>query len=247
MLATILRELPAASAEPVAMREAFVDYRRLALSAFLVQLAIWIDKVLTLAVRGAQAASELSTVAALAWFVVIPAFTWIYLQIETAFYRAFRRYYGAIEKGAALADLEAAAAGVRAETARLMRVAMTIQAAAFVLAGLGAPLVVDALGLPPGSTLAVRLAIAAASLQVVSLLGVLLLYYLDLQREALAASCVQLGSIAISTAIALSVDAPPALGAAIGSVAPAIVSLSLVWRAVGSLVPDTFQSQPYVR
>ncbi|MCW5802541.1 MAG: exopolysaccharide Pel transporter PelG [Deltaproteobacteria bacterium] len=247
MLVRIFRDLPATSPEPVALRAAFVKYRLLAASAFLVQLAIWIDKLCTWLVRGTVEASHLATAGALAWFVVIPAFTWIYLQIETSFYRAFRRYYGRIEKGAALADLQAAAAAVRAETVRLVRGAVTIQLVALVLAGFAAPLVVDALGLPPGTTLAVRLSLAAASLQVLTLLGLLLLYYLDLQHEALAVAGVQLGMLTLSTTLILLLGLPPALGATLGSFVPAIVSLSLVVRAVGNLVPDTFQSQPFGR
>ncbi|MGE5187214.1 MAG: hypothetical protein ACM31C_34435, partial [Acidobacteriota bacterium] len=82
---------------------------------------------------------------------------------------------------------------------------------------------------------------------ILGLLGLLLLYYLDLRREALAAAIVQVSAIAIATLIALGVGASPALGAALGSIPPALLALGFVARAVRHLVPDTFQSQPYRR
>jgi uncharacterized membrane protein len=249
MLMRILRDLPAQESPtpPRALRGAFRDYRLLALSALLVQLAFWIDKVCTWLVGEARAASALASASALAWFAVIPAFTWIYLQVETSFYRGFRRYFGGIESGARLEDLEASAEKVRAEAMRLMRSAAMIQLVAFVLAGLAAPHVTAALGMPPGATLSVRLALVAASFQVLALLGLLLLYYLDKRREALIAAIAQLVAIGVTTLVVLALGAPPALGAALGSITPGLLALWFVRRAVNGLVPDTFQSQPYGR
>jgi uncharacterized membrane protein len=249
MLFRIFHDLPATESQPArgALRDAFRNYRVLATSALLVQLAIWADKICTWAIRDARAASDLASACALAWFAVIPAFTWIYLHVETSFYRVFRRYYGGIETGASLADLEASAAALRTEASRLMRGAATIQLAALALASLAAPAVVDTLGLDRDATLSVRLALVAASFEILALLGLLLLYYFDLRREALAAAAFQLVAIVVATTVALVAGAPAALGAAVGSIAPAIVSLAFVRRAVANLVPDTFQSQPYAR
>ncbi len=246
MLFRIFHDLPAEAPTPRgALREAFKNYRVLAMSALLVQLAVWADKICTWLVRDARAASDLAAACALAWFAVIPAFTWTYLRVETSFYKVFRRYYGGIETGASLADLEASAAAVRAEAARLMRGAGTIQLVALALAALAAPAVVGRLGLH--EALSVRLALVAASFEILALLGLLLLYYFDLRREALAAAGFQLFAIVLATTVVLVSGAPPALGAAIGSIAPAIVALWFVRRAVANLVPDTFQSQPYAR
>jgi uncharacterized membrane protein len=249
MLLRILRDLPAqeSAAPPGALRDAFKDYRVLALSALFVQLAVWIDKLCTWLLRDAAAASSLAIASALAWFAVIPAFAWIYLQVETAFYREFRGYFGGIESGAPLDKLEDSARRVRAEASRLIRGAVTIQLVAFVLAALAAPHVVSALGLPGDAVLSLRLALVSASFQILALLGLLLLYYLDLRRDALVAATVELLAIAGATAIALVLGAPPALGAAIGSIAPGIAALWFVRRAVRNLIPETFQTQPYGR
>lgn len=247
MLVRILRDLPSqeSPAPPGALRAAFREYRLLAASALLVYAAVWIDKVLTWALDGAALARTLASASALAWFAVIPAFAWIYIQVETAFYRMFRRYYGGIESGAGLDDLEESAQGVRREATRLVRGAFVIQLVVLVLAELAAPHIVGALGLAADATVALRLSLVAASLQVLTLLGLLLLYYLDLRREACIVAAAELVAIAGATVIARWFGAPLALGAALGSLVPAVLALWTVRRVVTSLVPDTFQSQPY--
>jgi uncharacterized membrane protein len=249
MLMRILRDLPAqeSASPPGALRTAFRDYRVLAASALFVHLAVWIDKICTWLLRDSDAASALASASALAWFSVIPAFAWIYVQVETSFFRVFRRYYGGLETGAVLADLQDGAEKIRNEASRLMRGAATIQVIGLALAALAAPQLVALVGLPAEAVLLVRLSLVAASFQILGLLGLLLLYYLDLRREALIAAMLQLIGIGVASTIALELDASPAVGAAVGSIVPAIASLALVRRALSNLVPDTFQSQPYQR
>ncbi len=247
MLLQILRSLPSEESEVPrgALRGAFREYKLLAISAIAVQAAVWIDKVIVWALQGSHHVSALSSATALAWFAVIPAFAWIYLQVETSFYRVFRHYYRGIETGAALAALEASAKAVRGEAARLVRGAVMVQLVVTVLAILAAPHLIAALELPASTTLALRLSLGAASFQVLTLLGLLLLYYLDLRREAVQVAILEVLSIGIATAVAVALDAPAALGAALGSIAPAAWALYVVRRAVSHLVPDTFQSQPF--
>jgi uncharacterized membrane protein len=80
---------------------------------------------------------------------------------------------------------------------------------------------------------------------VLTLLGMLLLYYLDLRREACIVAVCELLSIAACTSLAGLIGAPAAAGAAVGALVPAVVALLTIRRVVSSLVPDTFQSQPY--
>lgn len=249
MLVRILGDLPGDESPeaPGALRAAFREYRVLAASALFVQLAVWIDKICTWLVRDARQASALASASALAWFAVIPAFAWVYVHVETSFYKVFRRYYGGIDRGASLAELEQSAADVRFEAARLIRGAVAIQAIAFAVAAFGARYIVEALGLPATAVELVRFALIAASFQILGLLGLLLLYYLDLRREALIAAVVQLAAIAGATLVALAAGASPAVGAALGSIPSALLALAFVRRAVAHLVPETFQSQPYGR
>ena len=247
MLLQILRSLPGGeSAVPAgALRGALREYRLLAISAVAVQAAVWIDKVVVWLTRGGEQASMLASATALAWFTVVPAFAWIYVQVETAFYTVFRRYYRGIESGAALAELEASAAEVRSEAGRLVRGAALVQLVVTSLALIGAPRLIHALELPDSTILAFRLSLVGASFQVLTLLGLLLLYYLDLRREAVRVAVIEVVSIGIATLIASALDAPAALGAAIGSIVPAVYALAIVRRSVSQLVVDTFQSQPY--
>jgi uncharacterized membrane protein len=247
MLVRILRDLPAHES-PVprgALAGAFHEYRLLATAALLVHAAVWVDKVCTWLIRGPQPARTLASASALAWFAVIPASAWIYIQVETSFYRMFRRYYGGIESGAGLDALEASARAVRAEAARLVRGAIVIQLVVLVLAMLAAPRIVMALGLAPDATVALRWSLVAASLQLLTLLALLLLYYLDLRREAVVIAVTEFAAITLATMAALAIGAPPALGAALGSIVPALQALWTLRRVLTTLVPDTFQSQPY--
>ena len=52
-------------------------------------MSIWTDKALVWLLVGREAASLYSAVSAIAWFSVVPTFGWIYVQIETVFYRRF--------------------------------------------------------------------------------------------------------------------------------------------------------------
>jgi uncharacterized membrane protein len=247
MLMRVLRDLPAHEERaPVgALRGAFREYRLLAASALFVHAAVWIDKVCTWWLDGAAAGRAFASVSSLAWFAVIPAFAWIYIRVETVFYRVFRGYFGGIESGASLDELEARANDIRTETARLLRGAAVLQIVVFALAQLAAPHVIAALGMPESSIFGLRVSLVGASLQVVTLLCLLLLYYLDMRREAYAIAVCQLVVVAGGTAVAILAGAPGALGSALGACVPAMLAVFTVRRVVSSLVPDTFQSQPF--
>ncbi len=247
MLLQILRSLPAAESDVPrgALRAALSEYRLLAVSAVAVQAAVWIDKIVVWIVDGTAAASALASATALAWFTVVPAFAWIYVRVETSFYTVFRRYYRGIETGAPLAELESSARAVKSEASGLVHGAAVVQLVVTGLALIGAPHLVRALELPPETALALRLSLVAGSLQVLTLLALLLLYYLDLRHEAVRVAILEVIAIGAATLITIAAGVHPALGAAIGSVAPAVYALFVVRRAVTQLVPDTFQSQPF--
>lgn len=249
MLVQILRSLPGEDT-PVPsrlVRRAFRDYQLLAFSAFAIHAAVWIDKLATLAIRDGTTAATLTHVASLAWFSLIPTFAWTYVHVETSFYRAFCRYFRRIERGASLRELETSAAAIRVETTHLFQGAITIQTVVTGFGILVAPHVVGALGLTSGATLALRLSLVAASLQMLTLLALLLLYYLDLRREACVVALAQLGAVSIASLAVLAAGGAPALGAALGSVLPALYAIATVRAATASLVRVTFQSQVYGR
>jgi uncharacterized membrane protein len=241
----VARAIPGEADETARLAPAFREYRLLAASALAYYVSIWTDKVVVYLVVGREAAAQYAAVAALAWFSVIPAFAWIYVQIETAFYQRFRAFYDDLEQGVPLGRLRDGAGGVAAEARRILRGAGLVQAASSGVALLAAPAVVRLAGLSPDAMLPFRLAAVGAALQVMTLLEVLLLYYFDLRRDALMVSLALLFCEALLTLVAWALGWPPAVGY-LGACATACAGgLVLVLRRLGNLLLDTFQSQPY--
>jgi polysaccharide biosynthesis protein PelG len=239
------RALPDEADEAARLGPAFSEYRLLAVSAFAYYVSIWTDKLLVWILVGRDAASLYAAVAAIAWFSVIPAFGWIYVQIETVFYRRFRAFYRDLERGGALPLLARESAEVAAESGRILRGAAVVQGAVTALVVLAAPAVLEASGLPQSALVSFRLAAVGSALQVVSLLEILLLYYFDLRREALVVSLALLGGEALLVSVAHFAGWPPAAGYAAACAIAAVLGLGLVRRRLANLLVDTFQAQPF--
>ncbi|HEY2899022.1 MAG TPA: exopolysaccharide Pel transporter PelG, partial [Polyangia bacterium] len=174
-------------------------------------------------------------------------FGWIYVQVESTFYRRFRTFYDDLERGAPLVRLRDGAERVAAESTRILRGAVSIQATVMIMVLLAAPSIVRAAGLPPSAAWPFRLAVTGAGLQVMALLEILFLYYFDLRREALAVSLILLGGEAVFVAAAHGVGWPPSLGYPVACASAAAVGLWVVRSRLRTLLVDTFQSQPFGR
>jgi uncharacterized membrane protein len=245
LLRGVAAALPSTVDEEARLAPAFSEYWLLALSSFVYYLSIWADKIVMWLLRGRDAAALYSGLSAIAWFSVIPAFGWIYVHIETTFYRRFRTFYDDLEAGAPFARLRESAAQVAAESARVLRGAAQIQLAVTVIVILAAPSIVRSAGMSPESVGAFRLAAAGAAIQVLALLEILLLYYFDLRREALAVSVVLLGGEALLMTLAQALGVSPIVGFPVASACATATGLALVRSRLGTLLADTFQSQPF--
>jgi uncharacterized membrane protein len=241
----VARAVPGHADESARLAPAFTEYRLLAASSFAYYLSIWTDKLVVYAVSGGKAAALYSAVAALAWFTVIPAFAWIYVQIETAFYQRFRAFYGDLERGMPLRQLREGSERVAAEAMRIMRGAALVQAASTGLAIAAAPMLVHAAGLSPDAAFPYRLAVVGAALQVITLLEILLLYYFDLRRDALVISTALLVGEGLLTLFCWRLGWQPAIGYAAACALTCATGFLLVRRRLGTLLVDTFQSQPF--
>jgi uncharacterized membrane protein len=241
----VSRAVPGPADESARLAPAFREYRLLALSATAYYVSIWADKIVVYLVQGGDAATFYAAIAAVAWFSVIPAFAWIYVQIETSFYRRFRTFYADIEIGAPLRRLQHGAEEISIEARRILRGAGVVQASASGIAIAAAPLVVKAVGLSPNATPLFRLDAIGAAAQMITLLEVLLLYYFDLRRDALVISTGLLVGSATFTLIALLCGWPPVLGYLVACAATAAFGAVIVRRRLSTLVLDTFQSQPF--
>jgi uncharacterized membrane protein len=247
-LALLLRAtvwaLPREVAEDARLAPAFAEYYLLALAAFTYHLAIWADKLMVWLVAGKRVAALYASMAALAWFSTIPAFGWIYVQIETTFYRNFRRFYDDLEGGAPLGRLREGATRVCTESYRIMRGAAAIQATVTLVVLVAAPSVIRAAALPAVALGPFRLAVLGAALQVLALLAILFLYYFDLRREALAVSLALLVGEAVFVGATALTGWSPATGYPLACAGAALLGLMLVRRRLRTLLADTFQSQP---
>jgi uncharacterized membrane protein len=241
----VARAVPGEADESARLAPAFREYRLLALSALAYYVSIWADKIVVYLVQGGTAATFYAAIAAVAWFSVIPAFAWIYVQIETSFYRRFRAFYADIEIGAPLRRLQKGAEEISTEARRILRGAGVVQASASGIAIAAAPLLVHAVGLSPNATPLFRLNAIGAAAQMITLLEVLLLYYFDLRRDALVISAGLLGSSVVLTSVALALGWLPVLGYVLACAATSTLGAVLVRRRLSTLVLDTFASQPF--
>jgi len=241
----VARALPAATDESAELLPAFVEYKLLAWSAFAYYVSIWADKVVVYIVRGADAAAFYAAIAAVAWFSVIPAFAWIYVQVETAFYQRFRSFYAELEGGAPLRELKQHAERISDEAKRILRGAAAVQIGATTLVIAAAPRIVHAVGLSPDAGPLFRLAALGAGAQVFCLLEVLLLTYFDLRRDAMVICGCLLGGVTALTCVCAAIGWPPVIGHLVACAISAAVGLVLVRRRLQTLVLDTFQSQPF--
>src|SRR5579871_287147 len=241
----VARAVPGDADESARLLPAFREYRLLALSALAYYVSIWADKIVVYLVQGGDAATFYAAIAAVAWFSVIPAFAWIYVQIETAFYRRFRAFYADIEIGAPLKRLQQGAEGISIEARRILRGAGVVQASASGIAIAAAPLLVRVVGLSPDATPLFRLNAIGAAAQMITLLEVLLLYYFDLRRDALMISTGLLGGEVALTLLALALGWQPVLGYMVACIAVSAAGAILVRRRLSTLMLDTFASQPF--
>jgi len=243
LLLGTLRALPREEDESARIAPAFRTYWLLAAAATALHAGIWIDKVVMWALHGAAAASTYAALAALAWLTVVPACGYLFVQVETRFYRRFRSYYGAIENGAALDELETAAMQLERDAVRILAATFALQAGVTLLALLVAGRALDALGFVAMGGTAVALMIGAM-LQIVSLCATLLLHYFDLRREGMAAAAALLVGNGVFT-WALDGIAPAGTGYALACGLSSVLAIVLLRRRMATLLRDTFQSQPY--
>jgi uncharacterized membrane protein len=247
MLLGVLRALPAAeeSAEDAPLWSAFREYRLLALSAVLFHISVWADKVMLWLLAGRDRASLYTSASALAWFSVIPTFAWVYVETETGFYRAFRSFYQALEHGGGLDELGLGAARLRREAARILRGAAVLQLAVTLLFLAASARIVAKAGLPPEAVVPFRLVVVGGAPQMIALLGMLLLYYFDLRREAFQVACTHLIACFALTAVAWAIGLPDGAGLVAAAALTMTMTLVLVRGRMQRLVVETFQSQPY--
>jgi uncharacterized membrane protein len=216
LLVGILRALPDEADERARLLPAFRDYSALACAGFAFNASLWVDKLVAWWLVGGEAAAIHVEASTIAWFSVIPCLAWIFVEVETRFHRRFRRFYSALEGGATLVELRSGVRDLEDEAARLLRGAVSVQAGVTAFLQFAADSWARALGVPHEALVPYRLLLIGAGTQAVGLLGLILLYYFDLRREACVAATGLLLSITAFTVAASALGLPPSVGTALG-------------------------------
>ena len=245
LLVGIFRALPDEADESVSLLPAFRDYATLAGAGLAFNASLWVDKLVAWCLVGGHAASLHAAASTIAWFSTIPCLAWVFVEVETTFHRRFRKFYLALEGGASLTELRRGVRTLEDEGARLLRGAVSVQVGVTAFLQLAADPWAHWLRLPPDAILPYRLLLIGAGAQAVGLLGLILLYYFDLRREAcLSATGVFLGVAAFTVAASAS-GLPPSVGTMLGCSLGAVLTWQRVFRGVGAVLENTLLVQPY--
>jgi polysaccharide biosynthesis protein PelG len=245
LLAGILRALPDEADETARLLPAFRDYAGLAGAGLAFNASLWVDKLVAWCMVGGEAAALHSAASTIAWFSSIPCLAWIFVEVETTFHRRFVGFFRALESGASLAELRHGVRGLVDEAARLLRGALSVQAGVTIFLQLAADPCAHWLRLPPDAILPYRLLLVGAGAQALGLLGLILLYYFDLRREACLAAAALLLGITVLTVAASGSGLPPSVGTALGCSLGAILIWHRVFRGVGTVLQQTLLVQPF--
>lgn len=243
LLVGTLSTLPNEEDDEARIGPAFVEYWRLGVAALLLQAGIWIDKLVVYIQQGGETASSYAALAALAWMTVVPTCAYLFVQVETRFYRGFKAFYDAVELGAPLDELDGASAQIDHDTQRILLSTLALQVICSTVAMVLAPRITAELGLW-ASPWPARMLLLGATMQVVSLCATLLLHYFDYQWEALAAAVVMFVGNAALTAL-FSDRLPYGSGYAISCTLASVVAVVMLRFRLSTLLRDTYQSQHY--
>jgi len=245
LLAGILRALPDEADEGARLLPAFRDYAALAGSGLVFNASLSVDKLVAWSLVGGETAAMHAGASTIAWFSAIPCLAWIFVEVETTFHRRVRAFYLNLEAGASLHELRLGIRALEHEAARLLAGAISVQAGVSAFLLLAADPLSEWLGLPSSAVLPYRLLLIAAGAQTVGLLGIILLYYFDLRREACLAAVSILTGVATITAVASVYGLPPSAGTALGCALGALVTWHLVFRGIGAVLRHSLLGQPF--
>src|SRR5262249_37433040 len=152
----------------------------------------------------------------LAWFSIIPCLAWVFVELETTFHRRFREFFDDLEGGATLLELRGGVERLEREVRRLLRGAASVQVAVTVFLEFAADPWGRWLGLPAEGIPHFRLLLVAAGALALGLLGLVLLYYFDLRRDAFVAGTGMLFGVTTLSAAATALHVWPGAGTALG-------------------------------
>lgn len=252
MVSLTLREYPADRLIAFDFLKTGAMYPALIGCGFFYHLAVWVDKVMfwyypetSIAVIGPLRASVIYDLPIfLAYLAIIPGMAVFLVEIETQFSEAFKKFYDAVRDGAPIGRIEA----LRDQMVYTIRGGLfeilKIQSIAVLVMFVLGPLLLERLGISDLYLPLLYVDVIAASLQVL-LLGILtILYYLDKRRVVLGLviMCAML-NIAL-TALSLWLGAPfYGYGFAVALLLTIVVAMMFTEKKLALLEYETFMLQ----
>jgi uncharacterized membrane protein len=206
VLARIYAEYPYAASRPFRFFGYFRRYWELALSGFVYNAAIWVDKwIMWLAPEAEMQPSGLisypdyDSAMFLAYLSIVPSIAAFVLSVETDFYESYVRFYKRIQHHASLGEIEQAHRDIVASVLRGARMFVVLQGSICVVAILMAPQLFTALGINFAQIGMFRIGVLAAFFHVLALALSITLSYFDLRKTALRLQMLFLATNALFT------------------------------------------------
>ena len=192
LVARVYAEYPYPVANPFRFGGYFRRYWELALSGFVYNAAIWVDKwVMWFAPEGEIQRSGLisypdyDSAMFLAYLSIVPSIAAFVLSIETDFYESYLRFYKRILHHASFAEIEEAHHGIVSSILRGARMFVVLQGSICVVAILTAPRLFTLLGINFAQIGMFRIGVLAAFFHVLFLALSITLSYFDLRLTTL--------------------------------------------------------------
>lgn len=232
--------------------ESWKRFPHLAICGFTYNLGIWADKIAFWAgpygerVRGIfYCMPSYDLCVFLGYLTIVPAMCLFLIRIETAFYRRYSGLFGVIVRGADLPTIrhakEEMIEALKLSVARLLKTQGGFSLALLI----GAPSLVEYLGIPPSLVPLLRIAILSSFLQVLLLILFLIMLYLEQQREVTVLSVFFAFSNGVLTVLTFFLD-PRFLGWGylLSCLLTLLIALIVFDRGIRDLEYLTFTKQP---
>lgn len=206
IIARIYAEYPYAAVAPFRFGGQFRRYWELALSGFVYNAAIWVDKWLMWFAPEAEAQRsglisypDYDSAMFLAYLSIVPSIAAFVLSVETDFYESYVRFYKRIQQHASFKEIQQAHHDIVASILRGARMFVVLQGSICVVAILLAPRLFTLLGINFAQIGMFRIGVLAAFFHVLVLALSITLSYFDLRRTTLRLQLLFLVSNAVFT------------------------------------------------
>ncbi len=189
--------------------------RSLVFAGFFYTLAIWVDKMVfwvsslaTPVAKGIRIFPPYDFTSFLAYLTILPSLAYFLVQMETDFYRHYRRFYLSILNRVAYSMLEKRRQKIANSLKNNLITVIVYQGIISAGCILFAPQIVEGLNLPDLQVLLFRILVLGAFLHGLLLIMLLVILYFDLRRVAVWVGAVFLGCNALFTAVTIPLGQP---------------------------------------